>query len=329
MALDFTLLTRDQIWGEKALEVIQKYGSKVAPTDLSVLLGGLMGGYAPSAKTSEGEFACDAWTASFHRGFRSKLRVCACDTDGGATEQFEFVRRDLAVRPVLPPSETAKLTPTARRKGINGVDIVEFGEYPQTIADEKTGKELDELYASGALSPTGKTYSFDDINPKNVIDPKNYTEKFLSGRGCKEYAHNGKKYIQLDGRPANNDSQLSSGEKAQTKPYWIQVKPIEWLQDKDGTWVSKKCLFSGIQFDTEGAYNLDVFEDFEKTFMKRYLKTYFAKDIVPSHLKEKSQEVEKTTPQKLTDLLSSKSKTLEKKKSPQAAQLRAQQQKSL
>ena len=323
MALDFTLLTRDQIWGEKALEVIKKYGSKVAPTDLSVLLGGRMGGYTSGEKTSEGELGCDTWTASFHRGFRSKLKVCACNADGLASERFEFVQRNLAVRPVLPPSETAKLTPTVRRKGINGVDIVEFGEYPQTIMDEKTGKELDELHASGALSPTGKTYTFDDI------DPKNYTEKFRSWGGCKEYAHNGKKYIRLDGHPADNDSQLSSGEKAQTKPYWIQVKPIEWLQDKDGTWVSKKCLFSGVQFDTEGPYNLDVFEDFEKTFMKRYLKTYFSKEIVPSHLKEKSQEVEKTTSQKLTDLLSSKSKTLEKEKSPLATQLKAQKQKSL
>ena len=37
-----TLLTEDQIWGDTALEVIQKYGTKAATSDLCVLTGGYL-----------------------------------------------------------------------------------------------------------------------------------------------------------------------------------------------------------------------------------------------------------------------------------------------
>ena len=34
-----TLLTEDQIWGDTALEVIQKYGTRAAISDLCILTG--------------------------------------------------------------------------------------------------------------------------------------------------------------------------------------------------------------------------------------------------------------------------------------------------
>ena len=63
MALDFTFLTKDQIWGDDALDVMKKYGTAVAPTDLTAILGGVMNS-AGGTKTSEGETTCASWSAS-------------------------------------------------------------------------------------------------------------------------------------------------------------------------------------------------------------------------------------------------------------------------
>ena len=82
---------------------------------------------------------------------------------------------------------------------------------------------------------------------------------------------------------------LSTGEKVETeKPYWLQVQPIEWLKDPSGIWISKKALFSGIQFDTKSYYD----GDFKNTFMKKYLDTYFAKEIEPfENIAEKERNI--------------------------------------
>ena len=66
MALDFTFLTEDQIWGDDngngQLDVMKKYGTKVAPTDLTVILGGYMTGGGD--RTSEDDLTCASWSAS-------------------------------------------------------------------------------------------------------------------------------------------------------------------------------------------------------------------------------------------------------------------------
>ena len=61
--MDFTFLKEDQIWGDGALYVMKRYGTKVAPTDLTAILGGVMD-RAGGAKTSEGETTCASWSAS-------------------------------------------------------------------------------------------------------------------------------------------------------------------------------------------------------------------------------------------------------------------------
>ena len=56
-----TFLTEDQIWGGSALDVIKKYGTKTALTDLAIALGGYMGS---GSTTSEGDKAGYVWSAS-------------------------------------------------------------------------------------------------------------------------------------------------------------------------------------------------------------------------------------------------------------------------
>jgi len=268
MALDFTLLKEDQIWGDDdgngQLDMMKKYGTAVAPTDLTVILGGWMTGGGD--RTSEDDLTCRSWSAS-----SDGTGDVHCVYYRGDEDWYNADRRTISVRPALAPSEASKISPSEARS-VAGVRIVEYGEYPQTVADDVTRAKLERLYDSKSLHPTGKNYTFDsvDLGDGNIpFRAKNYPE----------YELDGKKYVRIPGRPADGDSKLSTGEFAEAKKhYWVEVQPIEWLMDPSGTMVAKKCLFAGIQFDTNKKYD----GDFSKTFMKKYLDTYFAKEIEPS-----------------------------------------------
>ena len=266
MALDFTLLTEEQIWGDKKgsgqLDVMKKYGTAVAATDLAVLLGASTIG--EFYRTLEGDLTYYCLTAS------------ACDQyvrridDLGGYGRASSDERTTAARPVLPPSETKKIKPSATKIGINGVEIVEYGEYPQTLPDIKTRAELEKLFQSQQLQTTGKTYTFDSTDLYDYKTP-------FKPEVHPEYLFEGERYIRVIGRPSDNQSCLPEAEiPVDGRPYWLRVEPIEWLKDPSGYWISKKSLFAGINFNKGGYWG-----DFENTFMKSYLNDFFAKEIEP------------------------------------------------
>ena len=275
---DFTFLTEEQIWGDDALAVIKNYGTKVAPTDLTVILGGYVTGGAN--RTSEGDLTCASWSASSDEIGNVRCVFYGGDKGGG----FTFIR-DISARPALPPSEASKISPSEER-AIDGIRVAEYGEYPQTVADERTSAKLERLHSSRSLRPTGKNYTFDSVDLEDYDTP-------FKATSFSEYEMDGKKYIRVLGRPYDDDSKLSTGKQVEEgKPYWVQVQPIEWLMDESRWMVSKKCLFAGIQFDTKSSYDVD----FSKTSIKRYLDTYFAKELVPSNaLEQKKEEKDKLT----------------------------------
>lgn len=269
MNLDFTFLTEDQIWGDDALDVMKKYGTKVAPTDLTVILGGYL--TDGDNRTSEGDLTGASWTASL-RSLRGRGRV-RCAHEEGEKDMAGQKGRWISARPALPQKEASKIIMKNIHEGVNGVQIGEYGEYPQTVADERTGNKLESLYESGSLRPTGKNYTFDSVGLTDFDTP-------FKATAYPEYELDGKRYIRVLGRPYADDDaiKLSTGERVEAgKPYWVEVQPIEWLMDRSGTMVAKKCLFTGIQFDTKSSYD----GDFSKTFMKHYLDTYFAKEMQP------------------------------------------------
>lgn len=262
--MDFTFLKENQIWGDGALDVMKRYGTKVAPTDLTVILGGYMTG--DGDRTYESDLTCRSWSASSNE--REKVR---CVDFEGDKWRYDANDREISARPALPPSEASKISPSIARP-IAGIRVVEYGEYPQTVADERTSEKLERLHGSRTLRPTGKNYTFDSV------DVYKYSRSFKA-TSYQEYEMDGKRYIRVPGRPADDDSELSTGEEIKDgKPYWVEVQPIEWLMDRSGWMVAKKCLFAGIQFDTKDSYD----GDFSKTSMKHYLDTYFAKEMEPT-----------------------------------------------
>ncbi len=268
--MDFTLLTENQIWGDGALEVMKRYGTKVAPTDLTVILGGWMS--SRGDRTSEGDLTCASWSASSaeYVGVRC---VSERGYEGWSTPNNNII---YSVRPALPPSEASKISPSIAR-AINGIFVAEYGEYPQTVADDVTCERLERLHDSRSLRLSGKNYTFDSVDLDDSVDSNGYITSFKA-TSYPEYEMDGKRYIRVPGRHAE-DGKLSTGEQVKEgKPYWVEVQPIEWLMDKSGWMVSKKCLFAGVQFDRNAQY----YGDFKKTFMKHYLDTYFAKEMEPA-----------------------------------------------
>jgi len=301
MALDFTLLTKDQIWGDDngngQLDMMQRYGTKVAPTELATLLGACR---SDNERTSENDFTCSSWSTSR----TPKDGHVRCIAYEGDAYWDNSLSRIASTRPALPPSEVSKISPQ-ETKTINGLRIVEYGEYPQEIVLGSTGAALEKLHSSGTLRPTGKNYTFDSIGLTDYSTPFKATT-------YPEYEYAGEKYICVPGRPFRSHiSILFTGEEIEKgKPYWVKVQPIEWLMDESGWMVSKKCLFAGIQFDTEDPYK----GDFSKTFLKHYLDTYFAKEIESSELKKQKQEVLTGLSAKLEEAIGSESvKTIEER----------------
>ena len=261
--MNFTFLKDEQIWGDTALDVLKTYGTRVAPTDLAVLLGGKMN---QNARTSEDDFACLSWSASSVDDSEEVRCVSWWGHDHWDSPNI----REISARPALAPSKQFKI-PQNNIRMVGGICTTKFGEYPQTVADEFTSEKLEELHKTNSLRPTGKSYTFDPLGFVNLGPDFEQQER-------PEYELDGRKYVRVPGCPADSDSVLSTGETVKKrKPYWVQVEPIRWLVDESGWMVSEKCLFAGIPFDIREYYN----GDFSQTFIKNFLDKHFAKDIKP------------------------------------------------
>jgi hypothetical protein len=265
MSIDITLLKEEQIWGDKALQVMKSYGTKVGMSDLGVLLGGAVS--KSDATTSDGQRTAYVWSASSD----GSGDVRAVTSNGDRNYDYPY-QRLCGARPALPSSVTSsiRLSEAKPSRKISGVDVVEYGEYPQTIAEENITRELEQAFSKNQLQKTGKTYNFDS-------EKRDAYDKPFNAKEHAEYLHKGKRYVRVEAKPYGEGySTLSNGKTPQTgEVYWIQVQPIEWLRDPSGICVARQALFAGVQFDRKKSYD----GNFEKTDMKQYLQSHFAKEM--------------------------------------------------
>lgn len=212
-----------------------------------------------------------------------------------ATESWESCKeKSVGARPVISysliSSELRNL-----EKDENGNIIGEFGEYVRNVVDENLSKILENEYLNSSINQTGKDYTTDSIN---------LTKEFHTFQPRKhiEYEYNGEKYIRfvIDSNPFNDSfyygKRLTDGRKIKTgEVYWLKVEPIRWLIDKESDIVlAKEILFSGINFKNERDYK----GNFENTNIKKFMDECFSKDIIPSSLREITDE-EKITNNKI------------------------------
>ncbi len=267
---ELTLLSEGQIWGnnsEPQLEVINKYGTKAAITDLCILTGSCSCKDTIDEDRSLNGRTSWFWTRS-DDGDSDVLKV---DDDGDRAGLIRFVRYG-AVRPALQSSVFFSKISQNRVRGYNGTEEVEFGEYPQNAADSIMQNILETAYNRG-MNKTGRSYTFDSV--KDYYDNTGFKPVTYE-----EYEYQGKKYIRIKANSSYGCGKfmLSNGVEYKNGDYvWIEVSPVKWLiDDRKGLLISKYGLVSGIRFlDTNHEYN----GDFNKTEMYEYLNKYMIKDL--------------------------------------------------
>ena len=280
---NFTFLTDEQIFGNDQLDILKKYGTKCAITDFSILLGGYVSG---DYYTSEGNSRNDRtgwwWTKT---PYDNDARVVR--TNGNRNWGLVSGRHGGA-RPALPYSSISSISSNGVR-GRNGILEVEYGEYPQTVVSEDFSRILEKAfanmpYSNNEMKTTGKSYTTD-----SVIYQDSDTQ--FQARTHTEYEYNGKKYIRFVGDSNCSEEVLSDGRTIQDgSPYWVKVEPIKWMIDeRTNIALSKKLIFSGVQFNRRSNYK----GDFNRTDIKEFMDRHFSKDIAPSFSREITPEEKK------------------------------------
>ena len=268
---ELTLLSEGQIWGnnkERQLDVISKYGTKAAITDLCILTGSYLCENTIDEDSSLKGRPSWFWTRS--DDVNNDVRVV--DIYGDRDYSYRCARYAV-VRPALQSSIIFSQIYQSRVSGYNITEEVELGEYPQWAVSLEMQCLLEKIYETGKLNKTGGSYTFDSVkyNDYNTgFNPVKYDE----------YEYQGKKYIRIRANFGfvGYKFMLSNGACYKDGDYaWVEVSPVKWLIDqKTHTLISKYGLLSGIEFlDKEHEYH----GDFSKTRMYEYLNKYMIKDL--------------------------------------------------
>lgn len=261
---NFIFLKEEQIFGKNKLDIFEKYGTKCAITDFAILLGGYV---ATGFYTNEGSSRKDRtgwwWTQTPED---NNARVVFYDC---SRFWINITKRIGGARPALPYSAISSISSNVVR-GKSGVKETIYGEYPQTIVDENFSNELEKSYNNGGLKVTGRVYTTDSASLSDY-------NKDFQPRTFTEYEYKGQKYIRFIGDSNGDGEVLPDGRTIQSgNVYWVKVEPITWLVDQNNSIaLSKKILFSGVQFNKEQNYT----GDFLRTNIKKFMDNFFAKEI--------------------------------------------------
>ena len=271
---ELTLLSEQEVWGVnggRQLDVLEKYGTRSAITDLVILTGGYCEDscsyMVPDDNSLKGR---TGWV--YTRSSDGDGDVRGVNGDGSRYDKYRYTRNG-AVRPALLSSFIFSQISPNRVRGYNGTEEVEYGEYPQYAPDSDVQRRLENEYKNGNLRQTGRNYTFD----KTEYDDY---DQYFQPVTYEEYDYNGKKYIRIRANSdyGSNSFKLSNGESYRNGDYvWVEVSPVKWLiDDKTQTLVSKRGLLAGIRFHTKDrSYN----GDFSTTDMKEYLDKHMLRDL--------------------------------------------------
>lgn len=278
---NFTFLTDEQIFGfgDDQLDIIKKYGTKCAITDFSILLGGnVESDYYISGGNSRNSRTGWWWTKSSDGD--NDVRVVSKD---GRRTWYNVDSRTGGARPALPYSSISSISSNGVR-GRNGILEVEYGEYPQTIVSEDFARTLERAYSNRTINQTGKSYTTDSVSYQDTDTP-------FQARTHIEYEYNGRKYIRFVGDSNCIRKVLSDGRTIEKGDvYWVEVEPIKWMIDeRTNIALSKKIIFSGVQFNIERNYQ----GNFNRTDIKEFMDRHFSRDIEPSFSIEITPEEKK------------------------------------
>ena len=209
--------------------------------------------------------------------------VRVVDDDGDRFWNYGYIR-DVGARPAITYSSIQLVSRDVVRS-VSGIKETLYGEYPQTIVDENYSRELERAYNNESLKTTGKTYTTDSVGSINE-------HISFKARTHTEYEYFGSKYIRFVGDSKCHGEVLLDGRTIEVdQAYWVRVEPIIWLVDEEADIaLSKKILFSGVQFKNRCDYP----GDFNQTDIKQFMDNYFSKEIVTDRVYPQTASAEQT-----------------------------------
>ena len=255
---ELSLLKRDQLWGNKPLEVIKRHTPQAAITDFCILTG-----YSKELTYRiNNERTGSYWTLP------NKFNDVVLVGESGSYVYDFLLSRNNAIRPILIlPNPIFDEITRYRDK-----DEIEYGYYPQSVASVDMQNTLNIAYKEGLLKKTGNTYTIDSTISSILNKP-------FSSIIYDEYILDNQRYIYLK---ANVNVgmfplKLSNGiEYKRGEFVWVKVTPVKWLIADDAKiLISKKCLVSGIRFNNQNSLS----ENFSETEIKKYLDNFMIKDL--------------------------------------------------
>lgn len=258
--LTVTLLSLEQIYGDKRLKIFDKFGIKAELNDFAILCGAYVANGLEHNLgvywTNEADGNDDTY-AVFPNGKSRPLYVCS---------------RRAGIRPVLTYSSILNASNIIKDFG-DGILEVEFFEYPQMSVSVEMQNILENLYNNNRLLATGRCYTTD------LSKYTSYNEGFKKNEYI-EYEYDKERYVRVKANSCFNGMEfvLSNKEKYADDDYvWVKVSPIKWYVDKEAdVAVSKNLLLSGLQFNEEKKYK----GDFENVTLCYFLNTYFIQEIM-------------------------------------------------
>ena len=284
----FTFLTKEQCFESDKLDILEKRGTKAAITDFSILLGGSF----DRAQSLEGR-AGKYWLKS------EDGRNGARTVDSAGYRKCGSVKLRLyGARPALLLSSISSIPTNGEsgKRARDGVLEVEYGYYPQKAVSIDMQEKLERAFQGKSLSRTGNKYTTDSR--------KHEYEKF-GAKQHEEFQLDGKRYVRVKANSCfsvnewwssyGGEFKLSNGKSyINGDPVWVEVAPVKWLVDERAKMMlTDKVIFSGVQFNREENYHTG---DFYKTDIKKFMDTYFARELVQSRgIGQQSQTIATST----------------------------------
>ena len=269
-----TILEKNQIFGDNKLEIFEKIGTKAALTDFAILTGASLNDCYHLDDDNSLKGRTGIWWTKTAREFQCYEvgEVFKVYFDGVIRDSEGFVTcKEYGARPSLPYSSISEISPSgARGTNKKGVEVIEYGYYPQDAVNEKMQKFL--TNNEHALVKKNVSYSVNSI-PADIWGPD------VSLSENKVYEYNGKLYAKVIANSCDSEFTLSNGVKYNRGDVvWVEVSPIRWLNDKkDKVLLSERILFGGIPFSQSKTHYYDNFED---TYLYNYMNKLFLKEIM-------------------------------------------------
>lgn len=270
-----TLLKRENIFGDQAFEIFEKYGKRAGMTDFAIATG--------CVNIEEylllSQIYTSYWWTQTTKGFHD-VHIVSCDGDD---EIEEDVSRNCGIRPAFSLYKTPSIIASAK-KGADGIFETEYGSYPQSAASLQLQRELLRLLTNNKLDESGKRYT---------IDSRKF-DKYGDGFQSKElieYTYQGKRYVYHKFNSCHEGALITLSNKQQYKDgdfVFYEVQPVKWLVDFKAGWaIAKYILLAGIQFNN----HLSTSSDFPNTNMNKFLQNHMTKDLFQNNYTRKNEQI--------------------------------------